>query len=183
MKGKRIFIDPGHGGQDPGARGVIANWIFEKDINLYIAKHLRNFLVDKHYEVIMLREKDLFYSLRERVEKANICRPDIVVSIHCDASKSPRARGITVFHYPESEKGKILAYHIISAISSLLPTRPLRGVKPGTFYILRKTTAPAVLVECGFLTNMEECSMLINDEYRKKLAWAINLGITSYMEV
>jgi N-acetylmuramoyl-L-alanine amidase len=179
---KRICLDPGHGGQDSGAIGVVGVNTFEKNINLRIAEWTEFFLKDKNYDVIATRRKDLFYNLQERVSKANLLQADVFVSIHCDAAKNRNAHGITVFHHPDSPKGKVLAEKILQAINVVIQEAHIRGVKPANFYVLKHTKMPAALVECGFLTNAEECEKLLDDNYRKRLGWAISLGITAFLE-
>lgn len=172
-KGK-IIIDPGHGGKDPGANRLN---ILEKDINLAIAQKLEQKLLDNGFTVIMTRKDDTFYSLKERVELANIEMSDIFISIHVNASESPEAYGIeTHWFNPQSID---LAKDIQDSLASKIDTRN-RGIINSRFYVIRHTLMPSVLIETGFISNENERNLLIDPEKQDAIAEAIFEGIVKF---
>lgn len=189
---KTIVIDPGHGGFDPGKVGITGT--HEKEINLKIALKLRDYLEQSGAYVVMTRTEDVDLDgddtkqwkkgdMIKRSEKVNDSSADIMVSIHQNAFSQSSVRGGQVFYHKDSESGKILAQSIQKAIQSYGDTDNKRVAKHnGDYYILRTTKSPAVIVECGFLTNLEEEKKLNTDEYQEKIAWAIYLGIIEYFQ-
>ena len=174
---KKIAIDPGHGGTDPGAVGPTG--LKEKDVNLQIALKLKAKLEAQGHTVVMTRDKDETVSLENRVNKANNANADIFVSIHCNAAENPDAKGTETYHYPESSKGKKLATEVQKKLVKALETTD-RGVKEGTYYVLKHTKMPAILTEVAFISNPSEEEMLKKDETREKAAQAIKEGIDTY---
>jgi len=170
-----ILIDPGHGGADPGA---VANGLKEKDLNLEISLKLWRFLWEKGFLVSLTRMSDINKSLAQRCEQANRLNTGFFISIHCNASVNSEAEGIEVFHFPGSELGKKWAEIILQALSGL--GRKLRGVKPADFYVLKHTRCPAVLVECGFLTNPQEAKWLKNST--QQISQALCQGIENCLK-
>lgn len=166
-----IIVDAGHGGYDPGATNEFGN---ESDINFAIAKMVRDKLEDKGYTVYMTRTDDSFVGLNERAKKANSQdNPLALVSIHqniCEEDES--VSGIEALTYKRNgcgELAELLTFHTSEAV----------GVKDrGTQYktnlvVTSKTTMPAVIIECGFLSNPTEASMLITEDYQAKLSAGI----------
>lgn len=187
-----IIIDPGHGGEDGGASA--GENILEKDINLNISLKLRDFLQSNGFDVLMTREIDTAIydeetsgtkkrsDLNNRVRLFNSSDNNIVVSIHQNKFVDSKYYGMQVFYSDNDEQNKILAENIRNSVVSLLQPDNKRECKlaGSEIYILDNTNVPAVLVECGFLSNETEASMLNTDEYQNKIAYCIYLGIMEY---
>lgn len=172
---KTIIIDPGHGGEDNGAAWGYAE---EDDINLIVSFLLRCELEKYDFQVIMTREKDKYVSLSDRAEIANRMHPDLFVSIHCDAFHKTTASGMSVHIYPMcSEITLSIARKINTMMVAGFPDHSDRGLRKSNFLVLRKTTMPAVLVECEFLSNPEMRKFLREPENQLALARAISRGI------
>ena len=174
----KIVLDAGHGGKDPGAKTFLT---VEKDMALDIAFQVREYLKRNH-EVIMTRQTDEYVSLSERCRIANEAKADIFVSIHLNAHDDPNVRGVEVFSFPGSVEGAKLRNAIYMEIMDRLPGWKQRGTKEANFYVLRNTKMPAVLVECGFITNVEEEKELHKPEIRQKFAEGIAAGVLAYRE-
>lgn len=190
-----IVIDAGHGGVDPGKVGVDGQ--LEKDINLSIALKLVKILEDEkdiHIKVIPTRTEDMgHYSendknkkmtdMKRRCEIANSSDADMVVSIHQNSYHSSSVKGAQVFFYRDSEGGKklaeVLQENLIKSISDGKKGRVAKA--NDNYYLLLNVKCPAVIVECGFLSNSAEAALLGSDEYQEKIAGAIALGIKEYL--
>jgi N-acetylmuramoyl-L-alanine amidase len=146
-----VVIDAGHGGHDRG--GIPGQRIAEKDMTLDVAQRLRSVLSASGYRVVMTRDSDVFVPLPTRVAIANSYRNAIFVCIHFNATQRRGAGGIETYFY--SRDSLPLASAIHSYVVGGAPSSN-RGVRRRGFYVLRKTNIPAVLVECGFLTNPTE---------------------------
>lgn len=185
---KRVIqIDPGHGGWDPGK--VADNGVLEKDINLQIADKLQNFLEQGGAYVITSRAEDeaLGDSKREdmdnRKNMASDLKAEIIVSIHQNSYPRQEIKGAQVFYYKDAEQSKILAESIQARFISSLDNENTRQAKPNSdYYMLKRTPTPAVIVECGFLSNKTENENLTSDDYQEKVAWAIYMGIVDYFD-
>ena len=196
---KNIVIDPGHGGIDGGTGNE--KDILEKDVNLDVALKLKKELLVEDYNIIMTREKD--QSLEEfsnikasryrrdldaRKTIINENEPLVFVSIHVNASTSPKARGIKIYHFPNSIEGERLANNIKESIDEyvygkFLKDENLRSeVLSEDYYILRETNFTGVLIEIGFITNPEENKLLKDKKYKEKVAYAIKKGILEYLK-
>jgi len=167
-----VVIDAGHGGHDRG--GIPGQRIAEKDMTLDVAQRLRNVLAASGYHVVMSRDSDVFVSLPTRVAIANSYRNAIFVCIHFNATQRSGAGGIETYFY--SRDSLQLASAIHSYVAGGAPSSN-RGVRRRGFYVLRKTNIPAVLVECGFLTNPTEAAYAGSASYRQKLAEEIAAGV------
>ena len=179
VRNLKIAVDAGHGGPDPGAN---VDKIREKDINLSVARILKEKLIDAGHEVIMTRDKDKLIGLYHRAKIANEMSCDIFVSIHNNAAGNPAATGSEVLHYPGSEKGEELAQYIQNKLVKSLG-RPDRGTKPDDrFVVLNSTQMPAVIVEGLFITNSIDRDMLSKKEFHHTIAGAIAQGIEKYEE-
>lgn len=186
-----VMIDAGHGGNDPGK--VSLNNDFEKDINLEIALKLRDILVSQDIIVVMTRETDTgLYEegaknkktsdMKNRVELIEEKQVDIMISIHANSYVDENVCGAQVFYYKSSADGENLAKHIqknISKVSSLNNKREAKS--NGDYYLLKKSNVPAVIVECGFLSNVVELAMLKDENYQRQIAWSIHLGLMEYI--
>lgn len=175
---KRICLDPGHGGEDPGAVG--RSGLKEKDINLQVALKVAEQLIEK-YAVNMTRVDDEYVSLSKRCEIANQSKSQLFVSIHCNAAENTGANGIETYHYYASDRGRHLARGIQWGLIALTDRKD-RGVKEAGFQVLRGTVMPAALVELGFISNDEEEKLLQNEEYQVACAKSIVRGIEEFFD-
>ncbi len=173
-----VVIDAGHGGYDRG--GIPGQRIAEKTMTLDVAQRLNGLLSAKGYRVVMTRDSDVFVPLPTRVAIANSYRDAIFVCIHFNSAKRVGADGIETYFYSHDSLPLASAVHYFVAGGA--PT-PNRGVRRRGFYVLRKTKIPAVLVECGFLTNPGEGEYAQTASYRQKLAEEIAAGIRSRSSV
>ena len=169
---RTIVIDAGHGGFDRG--GVPGQRISEKDKTLDVALRLQRILQASGYRVIMTRDSDVFVTLGGRVSIANAHPGATFVSIHFNCASRAGANGIETYYYRSDSAN--LAQSIHRNVLSSAPTEN-RGIRRRGFYVLRKTSIPSVLVECGFLTNPTEGSLALTASYRQKLAEQIARGI------
>lgn len=173
----KVFLDYGHGGNDPGA---ICDGYLEKDFNLKIGKRIKYHLERHKFTVIESREGDTNPSLRERSNKANANKVDISVSIHVNAYTDSNAQGFETFYHLGSNRGKQLATCVQkSVIAAKLYTKN-RGLKTNSLHMTREVIAPAILVEMGFITNKADRDIIINKS--EEMAIAITKGILSYYE-
>ena len=187
-----IVVDAGHGGRDAGKVGV--NDALEKDINLSLALKLKAALEKEEIEVVLTRGSDIgLYSEDSTNKKAedmqNRCKiitdanPVFTVSLHQNSYTSPEVRGAQVFYYGQSKEGKELADIIQSSLIANVAPENTRTAKANeSYYLLKKTPTPTVIVECGFLSNPEEADLLLTEDYQDKLIEAIRLGIMEYLE-
>ena len=187
VNSKVIILDAGHGGWDPGKTGTQGD--NEKNINLQIAQKLKQYLEQGGAVVYMTRNSDEALGekkgedMKERKRIANESEGDIFISIHQNAFPKGSAKGAQVFYHKQSQEGKKLAEEIQKSLKKYVDDENIREVKENTnYYILKKTELPSALVECGFLSNLEEEKKLNTEEYQQKVAWAIYVGIINYFE-
>jgi N-acetylmuramoyl-L-alanine amidase len=176
-----IYIDAGHGGRDPGA---IGNGIQEKDVVLPISLELGRALQSMGYSVYYTRTNDVEIDLEPRVASAERVNADLFVSIHANslASRNSAVNGVETFHARGSTVGKELAQYVQSQIIANTGATD-RSVKAAGFYVIARTSMPAILVETGFVTNPTEAANLNNPSYQKRMAEAIARGIDQFMRV
>lgn len=167
-----VVIDAGHGGHDRG--GIPGQRVAEKDMTLDVAQRLRNVLAATGYRVVMTRDSDVFVPLGTRVAIANSYRNAIFVCIHFNATQRRGASGIETYFYSRDSLSLASAVHYY--VTGGAPSAN-RGVRRRGYYVLRKTSVPAVLVECGFLTNPTEAAYAQSASYRQKLAEEIAAGV------
>lgn len=172
----RVFIDPGHGGSDPGA---VSNGKRESDLNLIISMLLKDKLEDKGIEVLLSREDDVFLTLEKRGILSNEYNPDVFVSIHQNSAQSS-ASGIETYYHVDKIEYKPLSSDIQTKLIENTNAKN-RGVKNANFSVLRTTYSPSSLVECGFISNVDECEKLTNPIYQDKIATSIADGIEKYL--
>lgn len=193
---KCVIIDAGHGGFDGGA--VASDGTLEKDINLMIALDTARVLEALGYDVVLTRIDDngleedssapirqkKISDMRRRLEMINSGENDMFVSIHLNKYTSASPWGTQVFYSPNNEGSNALAECIQSEVINKLQPSNHRTIKKAgkDTMLLYKAEIPAVIVECGFLSNPDELSLLKNDEYRKKIALCIAAGITDFTE-
>lgn len=185
LRGKVIVVDPGHGGSNPGA---VANDTRESDNNLAVSLKLRDKLRQAGAKVIMTRDNDrtvapagssLGQELQARVDIAEANNADLFVSIHSNSNPDPSIAGAMTF-YP-SGKSSELALEVQSAL--VRETAAVdKGTQPETFYVLRNTSMPSILVEMGFVSNAAEAAKLQSDAYRGRIAQGVFTGIVKYLQ-
>lgn len=183
---KIVWIDAGHGAFDPGK---VAGSVEEKDINLAIALKLQAFLETGGATVFMTRLDDEALSstkqgdMHSRRVMANASQADIFVSIHQNSFPQGSVHGAQVFYFNTSDNSRKLAEHIQQQIKEFVGTNQRLQARPNRdYYVLRQTVMPAVIVECGFLTNYEDRRKLTQEDYQERIAWGIYLGIIQYFE-
>ena len=176
-----VVIDPGHGGPDSGAIGI--GGLRETDVVLDVSKIVTNILRKKGVKVKMTRTNEIDLDLGPRVSIANNTKADIFVSIHANASvgKKRNINGLETFYY-SGWKGRLLAEKIQKQIIKVSPGSPDRGVRRGSYFVIKQTNMPAVLVEIGFVTGKLDGSRLSKDMHRERVAYAIARGILEYLE-
>lgn len=183
---KVIVIDAGHGGIDPGKIGIHGEQ--EKEINLKIARMLKTFLELEGFEVVMTRTEDdgLYHEdasnkkvedMKRRIEIIEQSDPLLVVSIHQNSYPEEYVKGGQVFYYGTSAVSRSLAETIQKQLKELDPDNHREAKANTSYYLLKKTSKPIVIVECGFLSNDQEAQKLADSYYQEKLAFKIFMGI------
>ena len=189
--GATVVIDAGHGGEDGGAGD---NGLQEKDINLDIALRLRDMLTAAGCKVVMTRDSDISLGqgdtvrerkvddLKRRTEIINSDSSNILVSIHQNKFEQSKYSGTQIFCSKNDPASLQLGESIRRSVTGLLQNDNKRELKTddGSVYILSHAAVPAVIVECGFLSNEQEAKLLADEEYRSKMAFAIMCGILEY---
>ena len=179
---KRILIDVGHGGKDSGAIGV--NGILEKDVVLNIASAILklNNKLDKPLDIYLTRYSDTLISLSDRTKLAKALKADLFLSLHCNHSDNPNARGVEVYvtnaESKYSDDSTWFAFQVQAALNKELGYES-RGVKFANFQVLRETVdvCTSVLIELGFLSNKDEGNYISNSNNIQLIATAILLSI------
>ncbi|MFA5014542.1 MAG: N-acetylmuramoyl-L-alanine amidase, partial [Actinomycetota bacterium] len=172
-----VFIDPGHGGRDPGA---VANGLNEKDANIAIASRLKSKLEAGGFTVIMRRSGDQYHTLDEIVNMANNSGADIFISIHNNASVSASANGTETYWCANGVNG---SNQFASLVQSRLLSqigRANRGVKTADFRVIKNTIMPAALVECSFVSNPTEAALLKTADFQEKCATGLFNAINEF---
>jgi len=183
---KTIVLDPGHGGIDPGKVGI--NGVIEKEINLEIAAKVKTLLEEKGFAVAMTREQDEMLDgtkredMKKRVEIINEIKPDLAVSIHQNSYTDPEVSGAQTFYYSESEEGRLYAELIQNQLLEFDKTNHRQAKANNNYYLLTRTEVPAVIVECGFLSNEKEAVKLSDHTYQEEISKVIVDGIESCFE-
>ena len=189
-----IVLDAGHGGEDGGAQG---NGLSEKDLNLDITLRVATLLRKQGVNVVLTRETDVllydknsdyegkkkYQDVRKRLEIANSCENPVLVSIHMNYFSQTKYSGLQVWYSKNDSRSKILANLIQSNIKSTLQENNTRAIKESTssIFLLHNATFPAVLIECGFLSNPDEARSLGDANYRQTLANVIFKSIMDYI--
>jgi N-acetylmuramoyl-L-alanine amidase len=188
---KTVVIDAGHGGIDPGKIGV--NGALEKDINLAIALKLERNLKESGINVVMTRTDDnglyeendtnkKVRDMKKRLEIIEGANPIIAVSIHQNSYTEPSVSGVQVFYYKDSVKSKEAATIMQKQlIKTLKPEKQREAKENGSYYLLKKTSVPIMIVECAFMSNPTEAELLTQDTYQERVAWAVYMGIVEYI--
>lgn len=186
-----VVIDAGHGGDDPGKVGI--NGVLEKELNLKIAEKLKFFLEASDVDVVMTRTTDAglydenssgkkVQDMKNRVRIIEENKPDLAVSIHQNSYNAEKVKGAQVFYYTNSTQSQKLADTIQNRlIKKLDPSNNRTSKANDSYYLLKKTSRPIVIVECGFLSNPEEAELLCDSLYQERTAWQIHMGIMQYL--
>lgn len=173
----KVVLDAGHGGSDYGA---IREGINEKDITLDVTQRVEAILRSKGYKVALTRNNDTYVSLEDRVAFSEKEEPEIFISIHVNSAVSTDPSGIETHYYHDYSKelAEIVHKHLVKEI----PNSKNRGLFKSKFYVINHTTVPAILVEMGFISNVDERNELITDSRKQKTAKAIAEGIIEYLK-
>jgi len=191
-EGTTIIIDPGHGGEDPGAT---VDEILEKTLNLEVALYLKEIFSSFGYEAVLTRTDDRllyhsgeehrkkFFDLQNRVKFAEQYEDAIFISIHMNKFPSSYCKGLQTFYSENNTLSKTLAEAVQHNITSL-QAENTRTIKSGndTIYLMNKLQMPAILVECGFISNYEEAKLLSDKEYQRALAFSIYCGVSEVLQ-
>lgn len=187
-----IVIDAGHGGEDSGA--VADDGTLEKDINLDVANKLNKMLVSSGFHTLMTREKDVAIydedqdenlrqkkvsDMQNRLELINSSPNNILISIHQNKFPDKKYSGTQVFFSKNNKLSEVLASSIQLSVKNLIQPQNDREIKPANkdIFILHNSKVPAIIVECGFISNDEELNKLNDEDYKSKIAFAIYCGI------
>ena len=188
-----VVLDAGHGNIDPGKVG--ADGALEKEINLSITQYLKEYLEESGVTVVLTRKDDspLYKETDSNKKRGDMSTriaiieeadPAIVVSIHQNSYPDSSVSGPQVFYYSASKEGKSLAETIQKSFSYAVEEKKIRTAKANQdYYLLIHTPCPTVICECGFLSNPEECVKLQQEDYQKKVAWSVYLGIMEYLNL
>lgn len=176
LKGKRILIDPGHGGKDSGTIGI-KHQTYEKHLTLSTSLLIATMLRNAGAEVILTRANDSYVELSDRVATSEKENPDVYISVHYDYG-TKNSSGVISFYYSES-RDRLLANTVQK---NLVESTGMRdsGVRKGNFYVLRENTRPSILLELGYVSNPEEEELVRTREYQEKVALGIVKGLQEY---
>lgn len=189
-----VVIDAGHGGYDPGA--ITSQGVYEKEINLQMAKRVQALLEPSGIKVLLTRDEDEDYvpegtrgkqtkkqaDLNYRISMATQANAEAFISLHLNATVTGLNTGAETFYYFKSDEGKRLA-EIIQAELTKIPGMNRRIAKPGDFYIMKNSPMPTVIVELGYISNVKERKKLEQAWYQDQLARAVAKGISNYFEL
>ncbi|MBN3959278.1 N-acetylmuramoyl-L-alanine amidase [Nostoc sp. NMS8] len=178
-KGKLVVvIDPGHGGKDSGAPGL--GGLLEKNVILPIGKRVGAILEQNGVQAVLTRDADFFVELQGRVDITKRANATLFVSIHANSvDNRPDVNGLEVYYY---DSGYGLAEVVRKTILQEIGTIKDRGTRKARFYVLRKNSIPAILVETGYMTGYEDNPRLGTPEYQNRMAEAIARGILKYLQ-
>ena len=186
-----IVLDAGHGGDDPGNIGI--NGSREKDINLAITLRVKEYLEANGIQVVLTREDEnglyeqgasnkKVQDMKKRIAIIEEAQPLATVSIHQNSYTEEYVNGAQVFYYKDSKEGETLAALLQESLRARLNPENHRQMKANdSYYLLKKTQIPTVIVECGFLSNSREAELLSSEEYQDKVAWAVFMGIMQFV--
>lgn len=188
---KVVVVDPGHGNPDPGKIGV--NDCKEKDINLQIALKVKEKLEEEKIRVILTREDENGLAshettnhkaedMKKRIEIINGADAEMAVSIHQNSYTTEDVKGAQVFYFTHSKEGKIMAEIMQENFRLANPENKRQAKENNTYYMLKKTEIPTIIVECGFLSNWEEAKKLVTPEYQEQMAQIICDGIMKILQ-
>lgn len=187
-----VVIDPGHGGSDPGSIGYKTK-VKESDLNLKLSKMLKKKLEDAGINIVMTRESEesLAQGSGKKFKKEDMklrkdlikeIRPNMVISIHQNSYTNHSLRGAQVFYDKTSDISKQIAQFIQEEFVKNLD-HGNKSTSPGDYFMLKCTTAPSVIVECGFLSNADDEKLLLDESYQEKIVDSIYLGIVKFLQI
>ena len=183
-----IVVDPGHGGKDPGTIGFSGN--YEKEVNLEISKKLKKKLKSNGYKVILTRDSDEYVDNLLRAKTANKKRARVFVSIHCNSMENNSSvDGIQVLYYPnrESTIGDLnnneLAQIMMNSMVNGTGAKDKGIIERKDLIVLNQTKMPAIIIECGFLSNKNEEKLLLTEDYQNKIVDSIIDGLEEYLSL
>lgn len=189
---RRIVVDAGHGGSDPGKVGI--DGVLEKDVNLSVVKILQKELERRGFDVILTRETDAglykegtpnqkVQDLQNRCKIIEENKPFCTLSIHQNSYTDASVCGPQVFYFTHSEEAERLAASLQDSLNTGLDiAKPRVQKENSSYYILKRSTSVTVLIECGFLSNPEEAKKLAEKDYQKQMARAICDGLEKYVK-
>jgi len=197
-----VFIDPGHGGADPGAFHRSVTNLKESDIVFNISTNLARLLKDSGVQVFMSRTNDMFVSLSDRTKMANAVNSSVFISIHVNSAPGTSASGFETYTLPLGHSfstsgnskprlymgnnndifNSLLGYSIHNSLLKDFPAHQDRGIKHARYEVLKNINCPAILVECGFLSNKNERKLLAGAEHQRKISESIFRGTTNYVQ-
>lgn len=172
----KICINAGHGGKDSGA---IGNGLLEKDLNLNIALEIGNVLSGYGIEVVQTRISDRFHELHEIAEIANRSEADFFLSVHLNSATNNKARGMETYYHASSDTGKLFAKDIQDHVMRQGFFTADRGIKTAEFAVLRRTKMPAALAELGFISNIEDATLVKTKQL--EIARAVAEGVMNHI--
>ena len=178
----RVCIDPGHGGNDPGAVGREPYALREKTVTLAIGRLLAAAVRRREWDPVVTRLRDRSVGLAARAGFANRYRADLFVSVHANAAALPTVEGMEVYHFPAAAQGRSIAFHVLDRMLARFPDHTSRGVKEANFAVLRLTRMPAVLVEAEFVTSPRQLPFLADGANQRGLAEAIVEGLAASLD-
>ncbi|NYE57695.1 N-acetylmuramoyl-L-alanine amidase [Carboxydothermus ferrireducens] len=170
LAGKKIVLDPGHGGKDPGAVG--AGGIAEKEVTLKLALAGKALIEKLGGEVVLTRDKDVFIPLPQRVKIANNSEARAFISVHLNAATDHTARGIETYFKAGREDSESLAAKVQKQLIDEFGFKD-RGLKTATFYVIKNVRLPGILAEIGFITNPEEIKIVNSSDGLSRFARAL----------
>lgn len=190
-----VVLDAGHGGEDGGAVGV--NGVYEKDLNFALTRRLGALLEEAGVCVVYTRTEDKmlyseaegksgrkkFFDLRNRLALARAQENPVLVSIHMNKFTVAKYSGLQVYYSGARPESRALAAAVQDTVRETMQPENKRQIKQAgdNIYLLDKADIPAVLIECGFLSNPAECEALSSEDYQNRLSYAIFCGIMEYL--
>lgn len=194
LTGLRVAVDPGHGGYDGGARAVDSG-VWEKELTLQIARQVERELVSRGAAVTLTRTRDECLAeegsgkarkradLQKRLDIAQENHADVFLSVHLNEYRDRSESGPQVFYQRGADEGRLLAGALQQALVDELQPARVRSANAGDYYVLRSTTLPAALVECGFLSNAQEERKLMEADYQQRIARAVANGLEEWIRL
>ncbi len=187
-----VFIDPGHGGSDPGSIGYKTK-VHEDELNLKMSKLLKRKLESAGINVVMSRETNdaliegtgRKWKRKEMEARRDLIiktRPNMVISLHQNSYTNHSLRGAQVFYDKKSDISKLIAESIQEQFKLNLD-KSIKSPSPGDYFMLKCSSAPSVIVECGFLSNEEDEKLLLSPEYQEKIIDSIYKGIVNFFQI
>ena len=186
----KVVLDAGHGGVDGGVSGTITG-VKESELNLKVVKKLESYLVGAGMEVTLTRNSNAgLYGvatknlkrkdMEKRREIINKVKPDLVISIHMNKYSLSTRRGAQVFYKTNDEVSKTLALSVQNNFNAMEQATRKYSILTGDYYILNCSSYPSIIAECGFLSNPEDESLLVTEEYQDLIAYNVFKGIVEY---